>query len=294
MKTTLQALRGIRVLTLALNLPGPAAVMRLTAMGARCTKFEPLAQAGVSADPMAQYRPQAYQEMHQGVRVVAADLKQASGQKKLHTLLARTDVLITSFRPSALTKLGLDPAQLAKAYPSLIQVSIIGSPPPHAEDPGHDLTYMAECGLVDGVALPSSLFADMGGSLMVCETVLKALMWRTQKKGKGQHHQVALSDAAAYLGLPRTWGLTTAEGSVGGAHAGYQVYPCKGGRVAVAALEPHFAKSLCALAGLPARGDRAHMHSAQVHQALRLWFAQKTRAQLKRLAVLHDIPMHTL
>ena len=294
MKTTLQPLRGIRVLSLALNLPGPAAVMRLAAMGARCTKFEPLGSAGGSADPMAQYRPHAYQTMHQGVRIVAADLKQASGQKKLHALLAKTDVLITSFRPSALKKLGMDPAQLGKAYPTLIQVSVIGSPPPHAEDPGHDLTYMAECGLVDGVALPASLFADMGGSLMVCETVLKALMWRMQKKGKGQHHEVALSDAAAYLGLPRTWGLTTADGSVGGAHAGYQVYPCKGGRVAVAALEPHFAQSLCALAGLPARGDRAHMHSAPVHQALRQWFAQKTRAQLKRLAQLHDIPMHTL
>lgn len=294
MKTTLQPLRGIRVLSLALNLPGPAAVMRLAAMGARCTKFEPLGSAGGSADPMAQYRPHAYQTMHQGVRIVAADLKQASGQKKLHDLLAKTDVLITSFRPSALKKLGMDPAQLGKAYPTLIQVSVIGSPPPHAEDPGHDLTYMAECGLVDGVALPASLFADMGGSLMVCETVLKALMWRMQKKGKGQHHEVALSDAAAYLGLPRTWGLTTADGSVGGAHAGYQVYPCKGGRVAVAALEPHFAQSLCALAGLPARGDRAHMHSALVHQTLRQWFAQKTRAQLKRLAQLHDIPMHTL
>jgi crotonobetainyl-CoA:carnitine CoA-transferase CaiB-like acyl-CoA transferase len=267
--------------------------MRLAAMGARCTKLEPLGQSGVSADPMAQYRPQAYELMHQGVRVLAADLKQASGQKKIRSLLANTDVLITSFRPSALKKLGLDPIELAKAWPSLIQISVIGSPPPHAEDPGHDLTYMAESGLVDGVALPASLFADMGGSLMVCETVLKALLWRAQH-GKGQHHQVALSDAAAYLGLPRTWGLTTTDGSVGGAHAGYQVYPCKGGRVAVAALEPHFAQSLCALAGLPARGDRQHMHSAPVHQALRQWFATKTRAQLRRLAQLHDIPMHTL
>ena len=46
---------------------------------------------------------------------------------------------------------------------------------------------------------------------------------------------------AAYLALPRQWGLTQRTGSVGGAHAGYSVYPCKDGRVSVAALEPHFA-----------------------------------------------------
>ena len=99
-------LRGIRVLTLALNLPGPAAVMRLKAMGATCTKFEPLAGDGGSGDPMSRYRPQAYEHMHLGTKVVAADLKAPSGQKKLHALLQKTDVLITSFRPSALKKLG--------------------------------------------------------------------------------------------------------------------------------------------------------------------------------------------
>ena len=162
---------------------GPAAVMRLRAMGARCTKLEPLAADGGSADPMSHYRPAAYQTMHQGVRVVGADLKQPAGQKKLHALLAQTDVLITSFRPSALKKLGIAPQALKQTYPSLIQVSIVGSPGPKAEHPGHDLTYMAECGLVPDLALPASLFADMGGSLLVTEAVLKALLQRQQRSG---------------------------------------------------------------------------------------------------------------
>ena len=63
---------------------------------------------------MASYKPTAYRQLHEGVRVVSADLKQIKGQKKLHTLLAQTDVLITSFRPSALTKLGLAPMVLQK------------------------------------------------------------------------------------------------------------------------------------------------------------------------------------
>lgn len=102
MTSNLKPLRGLRVLSLALNLPGPAALMRLRVMGAQCTKLEPLAADGGSADPMARYRPNAYQQMHRGVRLVSADLKQASGQKKLHALLAQTDVLITSFRPLSL------------------------------------------------------------------------------------------------------------------------------------------------------------------------------------------------
>ena len=78
-----RVLRGVRVLSLALNLPGPAALMRLQAMGAHCTKLEPPAPPGAtstSGDPMAHYRPKAYQTMHQGVRTVQADLKTAPGQ----------------------------------------------------------------------------------------------------------------------------------------------------------------------------------------------------------------------
>ena len=65
---SLQPLRGIRVLSLALNLPGPAALMRLKAMGARCLKAEPPAPknaaTGSSGDPMGQYNPTAYATMH--------------------------------------------------------------------------------------------------------------------------------------------------------------------------------------------------------------------------------------
>ena len=112
-------LKGVRVLTLALNLPGPAAVMRLQAMGAKCTKLEPLAPSGMStADPMGIYKPAAYAEMHKGLKVLQADLKSERGQAALHKQLAQTDVLITSFRPSALVKLGLAWKELHKRYPA--------------------------------------------------------------------------------------------------------------------------------------------------------------------------------
>jgi alpha-methylacyl-CoA racemase len=289
-------LRGVRVLTLALNLPGPAAVMRLRAMGAKCTKLEPLAPAGhTTADPMGVYKRTAYDTMHDGVACVQADLKSDKGQATLHKHLARTDVLITSFRPSALRKLGLDWKSLHARYPRLCLVTIVGAPGARADEPGHDLTYLAEQGLVPDLSLPATLYADMGGSLLTTEAVLACLWQRAESRSKspGVCREVALSDAAAYLALPRQWGLTTPDGDVGGAHAGYRVYPCKNGRVAVAALEPHFAARLCVAAGLPQRAA-TRMHARATHKAIATFFASQTRAQLDALAVQQDVPLHTL
>jgi crotonobetainyl-CoA:carnitine CoA-transferase CaiB-like acyl-CoA transferase len=206
-----QPLRGTRVLSLALNLPGPAALMRLAAMGARCTKVSP-----PSGDPMRHYTPSGYDLLHTGVKHQTLDLKTEAGQAALHKLLPKTDVLLTSFRPSALTKLGLGWKALHKQYPALSLIEVVGAPGPGAEIPGHDLTYQAEVGLVNGMDLPPSLFADMGGALMASEAALKAIL-TLKTTGKGTRHEVALSDAAAWLALPRQLRMTTPDGAVGGA-----------------------------------------------------------------------------
>ncbi len=290
-------LKGVRVLTLALNLPGPAAVMRLQAMGAKCTKLEPLAPSGMTtADPMGIYKPAAYEVMHKGLKVLQADLKSERGQALLHKQLKQTDVLVTSFRPSALVKLGLAWKELHKRYPSLCVVSIVGAPGERAEEAGHDLTYQADSGLINGLEMPASLYADMGGSLFTTEAVLQALLMRQRPgrtSGKGVCHEVALSEASAYLALPRTWGLTVPSGDVGGAHAGYKVYPCKNGRVAVAALEPHFAVRLCVAAGLTKEAAQ-QMRKRSTHEAVAKFLSTQTRAQLNKLASSQDIPLHTL
>lgn len=295
MSKTPPALHGIRILSLALNLPGPAALMRCRRMGATCTKIEPPA-----GDPMGLYNRPAYEELHEGVKVLVADLKSPDGQAALHQELVRTDVLLTSFRPSALVKLGLGWRELRARYPSLSQVAIVGAPGDRAEEPGHDLTYLADNGLIPGLELPATLYADMAGSLMAAEAVLQAALRHHERYGAsgeahpaGMYLEVALSDAAGYLALPRRWGLTQPTGSVGGAHAGYRVYRCQDGRVAVAALEPHFAAALCAAAGVAASDVRA-MFAPATHQAIAAFLAGRTRAELDALAVERDIPLHTM
>ncbi|MFT4193276.1 CoA transferase [Ottowia sp.] len=291
-----QPLRGVRVVSLALNLPGPAALMRLRALGARCLKIEPPGPAAsgrpACGDPMGQYNPGAYAELHTGIRTLAVDLKSGRGQARLARELAGADLLLTSFRPSALAKLGLGRPALRRAYPQLSLVEIVGAPAERAEEPGHDLTYLAEAGLVTGLELPPTLLADMAGALMASEAALACVL-AARAGGKGQHRQVALSQAAAWLALPRTWGLTLPSGAVGGAHAGYRVYPCRDGRVAVAALEPHFARALFAVAGLPAPGAQSPF-APEAHAAVAAWAAGKTRRQLDALGAAHDIPLYTL
>lgn len=284
---SLKPLRGVRVLSLALNLPGPAALMRLRALGANCSKLEP-----PMGDPLRHYNPLAYATLHAGVKVFSADLRSDKGQAALHRALARTDVLLTSFRPSALVKLGLSWKSLHKRYPGLSQVAIVGSLGERAEEPGHDLTYMAENDLVAGLELPPTLYADMGGSVMASEAVLGAVL-QQRARGKGVCVEVALAGASAYLGLPRAWGMTKPGGAVGGGHAGYRLYPCKDGRVAVAALEPHFAAALCQAAGVTG-SERNLMFAPDTHARIAAFLAQRTRKQLDALGRAQDIPLHTL
>ena len=284
--SSFQPLARVRVLSLALNLPGPAALLRCRGMGATCVKLEPPA-----GDPMALYNKAAYAAMHEGIAVQAADLKTDAGQAQLHAELARTDVLLTSFRPSALGKLKLDWASLQSRHPSLCQIAIVGAPGARAEEPGHDLTYVAESGLVTGTELPPTLYADMGGALLAAEAVLQATLHARSAAGaKGIYLEVALNASADWLALPRTWGLTQPEGAVGGAHAGYRVYPCADGRVAVAALEPHFAARLCEAAGV-APPD---MFATATREGIAAWFRTRTRAELDAMARERDVPLLTL
>ena len=128
-------LSGVRVLSLCLNLPGPAALMRLRALGARCTKLEHPSQP----DPMLAYCPTAYRAMHQGIGLVHADLKSVGGQQRLERELQRCDLLLTSFRPSALKKLGLGWPQLHRRWPQLSQVAIVGATGEHWQADGLQL-----------------------------------------------------------------------------------------------------------------------------------------------------------
>ena len=271
-------LDGIRVVSIALNLPGPAACSRLRAMGAAICKVEPPA-----GDPMEHYASPWYRELHEGVQVSRLDLKSDDGREALHQRLAEADVLVTAQRPSALARLGLEASALAARHPRLCLMRILGHGAPHHEVAGHDLTYLAGLGLVAPGAMPPTLFADMAGAERAVSTAL-ALLHSRDRTGRGVHADVALEDAAEWLARPRQHGLTGPGTMLGGDLAGYNLYQASDGWIALAALEPHFAQRVAEAFGLPAL-DRTTLAAR---------FAREGTAHWERWAKQRDIPLVAL
>jgi crotonobetainyl-CoA:carnitine CoA-transferase CaiB-like acyl-CoA transferase len=230
-------LTGRRVVTLAINVPGPVAAARLRELGARVTKVEP-----PDGDPLALAAPEWYRELAGG-DVVRLDLKASDGRARLDELLAGSDLLLTAQRPSALARLGLAWPQLHERFPRLAQVAIVGER--SSERPGHDLTYLAKRGLVEPPKLPRTLAADLLGAERAVTASVAVL-----SSPEPTYVEVALADAAELLAQPLRRGLTAAEGILGGGFPGYGLYEASDGWIAVAALEPRFRQRLATELGL--------------------------------------------
>ena len=231
-------LDGVRIVSMALNIPGPVAVARLAADGATGVKIEP-----PWGDPLKTFNPEWYDELHTGVETRVLDLKAQAGAEAIRDLLAHTDVFIASHRPSALARLGLDREELRQRFPHLRHLNIVGERA-NAEAPGHDLTYQAQEGLVTD-RLPATLVADMTGAERAYAAVLLLL-----REPAGSHRVVGLFDGLQSITAPIRYGLTAPGGPLGGSNPAYGVYAARGGCVAVAALEPHFRERLYAALGL--------------------------------------------
>ncbi|MGE0865065.1 MAG: CoA transferase [Vicinamibacterales bacterium] len=260
----------MQIVTMAQNVPGPVAVARLVAGGASAIKIE-----APWGDPLEGFCKPWYDELHAGVRVVRLDLKSDDGMRALIDLLGSADVFIASHRPAALTRLGLDAASLALRLPLLRHVNIVGDTA-HPDEAGHDVTYQAKAGLIqDG--LPKTLLADLLGAERAHAAVLEMM-----HKGPGGSRVVGLFDALAGLVAPLRHGLTAVGGVLGGGNPAYGVYAASNGRVAVAALEPHFRDRLYTALGL---ADGSPLTDI---------FKTKTAADWEQWSAEHDIPLKSI
>ena len=234
----LEPLKATKLVTLALNVPGPVAAARLVQFGAEAVKVEPPA-----GDPLKVAAPAWYHVLTQNQTVVTLDLKSEEGRRRMDEILQNADLLLTSFRPSALKRLGLDWAQVHDRCPRLCAVNIIGHPPPEEELPGHDLTYQAKLGLLRPPLLPVTLHADLAGAERVVNVSL-ALLLNRGRTGQAEFAEVSLYEAMRDFAGPRTAGLTLPDGILGGGFAFYGLYRAQDGWIAIAALEPGFIKTL--------------------------------------------------
>jgi alpha-methylacyl-CoA racemase len=269
------ALAGVSVVSIAVNLPGPACAQRLVQFGARVIKVEPPDELG--GDPMRHYGRGYYDELHRGIEVRVLNLKSEAGQTELFSLLADAQILLTSQRGAALERLGLGWDALSKRFRHLSQIAIVGSA--DNDDAGHDLTYLAEAGLATPPQLPATLLADLGGAERAVTATFAALSM-AMRDGHGHRIVVSLQEAAKAFAGPHVYGLTSTGGLLAGKHPGYNFYRANDGWIALAALEPHFAARVQAASGI-----------SFTQESLGAFFLQHDSRHWIRWAAEHDIPL---
>lgn len=272
---TFLPLQGIRVVSLAVNLPGPLTAARYTDLGAHVTKVTPPA-----GDPLAWVSPAWHDSLQAGQEVLALDLKTPDGQAVLAELLADADVLLTATRPAALARLGLTWPDLAARYPQLCHVAIVGYPAPDEDRAGHDLTYQASAGLLEPPHFPRLPLADYAGSERAVSATL-ALLWARDRSGRGGQAVVSLVEALAPYAHALCYGLFAPGTLLAGGSPLYHIYPAKEGWVALASLELHFRARLAAGLGL----------TEFTYEALAEAFMARTAAEWDAWAMAHDIPL---
>jgi alpha-methylacyl-CoA racemase len=241
-----QPLAGLLVVDLTRYLPGPFASRELMRLGARVTRLLP-----PGADPLRELAPAWHGALNDGKETLEVDLK--AEPERGQALCAEADVVLESFRPGVVERLGIGPGQLPER---VVYCSFSGFGP-RDHTAGHDLNYQGWAGLLadTAAALPPVQVADLGAALRAVAEVLAALLER-ERTGRGGQVQISLTHSAHDLASHRLGGEPFPRLLTGGL-ACYRIYATADGRhLTVAALEPKFFRRLCELLGRPELAGR--------------------------------------
>ena len=285
---------------LDLSSVGPAArATRLLAdYGARVVKVGPVPRrAGVATVPPAY----AYSG-HRGMRRVMLDLKAAGGRDAFLDLARRSDVVVESFRPGVVDRLGIGHEAVRAVNERIVYCSTsgYGQTGPRRDWAGHDLNYLAVSGYLhcsgrdaDGApALPGATVADIAAGGMHAALAIMAALLRRERTGCGEHLDVSVADGA--LGMMALYadehlatGVDPGPGHyiLTGRYACYGVYACADGEyLSVAAIEPAFWANLCRAVGLERYVDAQTDDSLQdeIREALSTALASADRDEWVR------------
>lgn len=257
-------LAHLHILDLSRLLPGGYATLMLADLGADVLKVEEpgIGDYARSLPPYYQGTGAAFFALNRNKRSAAIDLKHPGGRDALLRLVRQADVLVESFRPGVMERLGIPHAALRAGNPRLVicAISGYGQVGPYSQRAGHDLNYIGYAGLLahltspgEPPTLPGAQFADVaGGALMAVIGILAALAGRAVTS-EGRIVDVSMMDGtAALLPLLASRILTgdpepePGEDLLAGALPGYNIYETADGRfLTVGALEPKFWQTLC-------------------------------------------------
>ncbi|MDQ1002359.1 crotonobetainyl-CoA:carnitine CoA-transferase CaiB-like acyl-CoA transferase [Neobacillus niacini] len=258
-------LEGIRVLDLTRLLPGPYCSVLLADYGADVIKVED----PKNGDYARWYEPRVNDDqsamfisLNRNKRSITLDLKDEKDKNAFISLVKTADVLIESFRPGVMDRLGLGYEELKVHNPKLIYCAITGygQTGPYAKEAGHDLNFLSYSGLLhlqgapnEKPLIPSVQIGDIGGgALMAAVGILLAII-DAKKTNTGQFVDISMLDGALswmHTILPNYWTSgempNRGELTLNGGKACYEVYRTKDNRfISVGALEHKFWKNFC-------------------------------------------------
>jgi alpha-methylacyl-CoA racemase len=305
-------LEGLRVLDLTRLLPGGFCSLLLADFGADVIKVEdtglgdyvrwaPPAYAGV--EPSA--RGALFLSLNRGKRSIRVDLKSEPGKAVLLRLVREADVLLESFRPGVLDRLGVGYERLRGENPGLVYCAIsgYGQTGPNRDRPGHDINYLGLNGILglsgeaDGPPVSAAVqIADLGGgALMAVAGIMFALQERA-RSGQGQLVDCSMFDGSmSWLAMLAADALATGaaprrgQTQLAGGIVCYRPYRCADGYVTLGALEPKFWSTFCGGVGREDLTEHAFdPPGSDAHRALCEIFAARTREQWRAFAAEHD------
>lgn len=293
-------LAGIRVLDLTRLLPGPVCTLHLADLGADVIKIEDTGAgdyARTLGAPPGQEAP-VFLAINRNKRGLRLDLKQADGVAVFLDLARTAQVVVESFRPGVVDRLGVSYDAVRRVNPAIVYCSIsgYGQTGPYRELAGHDLNYNSYAGFTDQTGpadgdpvIPNLQVADiLGGAVVPAMGILAALI-DAQRSGEGRYIDAAMTEGVLVHNL-QALSAVVAEGKsrprgrdlLSGREACYNVYRTSDGRhMAVGALETKFWNDVCDVLERPdlkschwaAGGD-----PAPAVAALRDIFASRTQA----------------
>ena len=297
---TSSLLEGVTVLDLASVGPAARASRWLADYGASVIKVGPVpARGGVQLAP-----PFYAYSAHRGIKRILIDLKDPAGRDAFLRLASASDVIIESFRPGVVDRLGIGYEQVKARNPAVVYCSTTGygQDGPHAAWAGHDLNYLAVSGFLDCTGrgdggrppIPGATIADSaGGGMHAAMAILAALVGR-QATGEGAYLDVSVAEGMlAIMALAVDEYLAVGDvpgpghGMLTGRYACYGVYPTADGKwLTVAAIEPRFWVNLCRALGLERWSDHQTDDSVQGEIRADLDAAFRSRRRDEWVAVL--------
>ena len=274
-------LEGVTVLVLASVGPAARAARWLADWGATVVEVGPIPR-----DRDLQITPPAHAyAAHRGMRRIMVDLQAENGRAAFLRLAAKADVVIESFRPGVVDRLGVGYEAVRVLNPGIVYCSTTGygQTGPRSSWAGHDLNYLAVGGYLHcsgrdergGPALPGATVADSAaGGLHAVAAVCAALVARAAT-GEGVHLDVSVADGVlALMSLAIDEHLAEGvqpgprEGLLTGRYAWYDLYQAAdGGWLAVAAIEPKFFANLCHILGCEQWIDRQYDDDVETMRA---------------------------